>query len=91
MCFTVGGISAAMEEAGPSCTSSQTAFKELLDEHAPLDEAAVARIIALIARRHGCKTDIDDSSQVVHLCSNLSQAAAVNIVQDQNPSMPFAQ
>jgi len=75
-----------MEEMGSSCTSSQAAFKELLDEHGPLDEAAVARIISLIARRHGGKTDIDDSSQVMCLCSNPSQGAAFKTPQNQEPS-----
>ncbi|KAK9916879.1 hypothetical protein WJX75_008268 [Coccomyxa subellipsoidea] len=58
-----GNVVDAMEEAGPSCTASQAAFRELLDRHAPLDEAAAARILALVARRHGGKTDTDDSSQ----------------------------
>lgn len=61
-----GSVVDAMEEAGPSCTANQAAFRELLDRHAPLDEAAAARIIALVARRHGGKTDTDDSSQVTH-------------------------
>ncbi len=64
--YPAGSLAAAMEEAGPSCTSSQPTFRELQEKCAPLDEAAAAHILALVAWRHGGKTDTDESSQVTH-------------------------
>lgn len=45
------GLAAAMEAAGPACTTSEATFVELVQAHGPVTEDAAAEVLALLVRR----------------------------------------
>lgn len=78
-------LAEVVAEAGPSCTSSPAAFRELLRDRSPIDEAVAARLFAAIARLHGGKTDLgNESSSQAAL-----EAALAGLSMESGPGTPW--